>query len=59
MHQEKISSQNQKSWSQSAYQAWVNRHGFPNEYAQTLKKDPVKAVSHYLPYMGCEREEDC
>ncbi|MEK5389521.1 class I SAM-dependent methyltransferase [Margalitia sp. FSL K6-0131] len=57
MHQEKISSQNQKSWSQSAYQAWVNRHGFPNEYAQTLKKDPVKAVSHYLPYMGDVKEK--
>lgn len=51
MNQEKLSAQNQRSWSQSAYQAWVNRHGLPNEYAQVLKKDPVKAVSHYLPYM--------
>jgi len=51
MNQEKISEQNKKSWSQSAYKAWVNRHGYPNEYAQTLKKDPVNAVSHYLHYM--------
>lgn len=52
MNQEKINAQNQRSWGQSAYQAWVNRHGEPNAYAQNLIKDPVKGVSYYLPFMG-------
>ncbi|XXM73092.1 class I SAM-dependent methyltransferase [Lysinibacillus sphaericus] len=52
MNQQSISKINQKGWNQSPYQAWVNRHGTPEEYARVLKADPEKTVSHYLTYMG-------
>ncbi|PFA63348.1 SAM-dependent methyltransferase [Bacillus sp. AFS015802] len=51
MNQESISNINQIGWNQAAYQAWVNRHGTPGEYAQVLKAAPEKPVSHYLHYM--------
>lgn len=52
MNQQSISKINQIGWNQSEYQAWVNRHGTPKEYAQVLKAEPKKTVSNYLHYMG-------
>jgi 2-polyprenyl-3-methyl-5-hydroxy-6-metoxy-1,4-benzoquinol methylase len=52
MNQQDISKINQIEWNQSEYQAWNNRHGTPGEYAQVLKAEPEKNVSHYLNYMG-------
>ena len=57
MNQESISKINQVGWNQSVYQAWVNRHGLPNEYAQKLKSNPIKAVSYYIKYMGDVRDK--
>jgi SAM-dependent methyltransferase len=51
MNQNCISKINQIGWNQSAYQAWVNRHGTPEEYAQVLKGNPEKTVYHYLKYI--------
>jgi len=52
VEQDKLSKINQQGWNQAAYQAWINRHGLPIEYAKELKENPEKAVSHYLQYMG-------
>jgi 2-polyprenyl-3-methyl-5-hydroxy-6-metoxy-1,4-benzoquinol methylase len=52
MNQQSISKINQIGWNQSAYQAWVNRHGAPEEYARVLKAEPERTVSHYLNYTG-------
>ena len=52
MNQESMSKINERGWNQSAYQAWVNRHGSPSNYAQVLIANPEKSVSHYLKYMG-------
>jgi SAM-dependent methyltransferase len=52
MNQQSISKINQIGWNQSPYQAWVNRHGTPVEYARVLKAAPEKIVSHYLNYTG-------
>lgn len=52
MNQESVSKINQVGWNQSVYQAWVNRHGLPNEYAQKLKRNPTEAVSYYMNYTG-------
>lgn len=52
MNQKSFSEKNQLGWNQSTYQAWVNRHGMPQKYAQVLKANPEKKVSHYLKYMG-------
>ncbi|MBH9964932.1 class I SAM-dependent methyltransferase [[Bacillus] enclensis] len=52
MNQQSISKINQIGWNQSPYQAWVNRHGTPAEYARVLKTDPEKTVAHYLNFMG-------
>ncbi|MEI5909551.1 methyltransferase domain-containing protein [Bacillus spongiae] len=51
MKQELMSKMNEASWNQSAYEAWVHRHGRPQEYAQILKKNPRKAVQDYLKYI--------
>lgn len=42
---------NQSGWNQGAYQAWVNRHGLPRDYALTLKENPRRKIEHYLKYM--------
>ncbi|MCA1054129.1 class I SAM-dependent methyltransferase [Rossellomorea aquimaris] len=52
MNQHEMSKINRSGWEQSAYKAWVNRHGEPQEYAKCLKANPEKAVAHYLPFMG-------
>ena len=52
MNQREISRVNQAGWNQGAYQAWVNRHGLPEEYALTLKEDPQHKVSEYIKHMG-------
>ncbi|MFF2755286.1 class I SAM-dependent methyltransferase [Psychrobacillus sp. NPDC058041] len=52
MEQKTLSRVNQIGWNQSAYQAWTNRHGSPNEYAKKLMEKPVDAVSHYLNLIG-------
>jgi 2-polyprenyl-3-methyl-5-hydroxy-6-metoxy-1,4-benzoquinol methylase len=52
MNQQIISNINQLGWNQYAFQAWVNRHGTPDEYAQVLKDAPKKTISHYLKYMN-------
>jgi len=52
VEQDKLSKINQQGWDQAVYQAWVNRHGLPIEYAKKLKENPEKAISHYLKYMG-------
>jgi len=57
MNQKKISKINKDGWDQSVYQAWMNRHGSPDEYAQKLKSNPTEAVSYYLKYMGDVREK--
>ncbi|MGM9987258.1 MAG: class I SAM-dependent methyltransferase [Bacillaceae bacterium] len=52
MNQRVVSNLNEKSWNQSAYQAWINRHGIPKQYAKKLKEDPTAAIFHYLKYIG-------
>lgn len=36
---------NEESWNKGAYDAWVERFGKPEEAANKLKKDPLKALS--------------
>lgn len=57
MKQQELSKVNEAGWNQSAYQAWVNRHGLPKEYAQKLIANPTQAVSYYLKYMGDVRNK--
>ncbi|MDF2589575.1 MAG: S-adenosylmethionine-dependent methyltransferase [Anaerocolumna sp.] len=38
--------QNQESWNNETYQAWINRFGEPHEVSQRMLKDPVKMLSH-------------
>ena len=52
MKQVEISKINEEGWNNSAYQAWVNRHGYPREYAKQLISNPEWIVSHYLKLMG-------
>lgn len=52
MEQKTISHVNQIGWNQSAYQAWTNRHGTPNEYAKKLLENPMNSVEHYLKFIG-------
>lgn len=52
MEQNLVSKINQSSWNQAVYQAWVNRHGEPQEYAQKLKEKPANSVSYYLKFTG-------
>ncbi|MCF6137815.1 class I SAM-dependent methyltransferase [Pseudalkalibacillus berkeleyi] len=52
MNQISVSKINGEAWNQSAYQAWVKRHGNPSEYAKVLIADRERSVAHYLKYMG-------
>lgn len=52
MNQKQMSEKNKIGWNQHAYQAWVARHGSPNDYASELKEDPSKKVSYYLGEIG-------
>ncbi|MCG7344527.1 class I SAM-dependent methyltransferase [Sporosarcina sp. ACRSL] len=52
MNQQQMSERNKIGWNQNAYQAWVLRHGSPQEYAEQLKADPLKKVSYYLDEIG-------
>lgn len=52
LRQSELSSINRAGWNDGAYQAWVNRHGLPKDYALTLMKNPQHKVSKYLNHMG-------
>ncbi|WP_397548204.1 class I SAM-dependent methyltransferase, partial [Rossellomorea marisflavi] len=52
MNQTDMSQINETGWNRRAYDAWVNRHGVPAEYAEKIKHDPRKSVEHYLNYMN-------
>ncbi|MCR8847447.1 methyltransferase domain-containing protein [Rossellomorea sp. SC111] len=52
MRQSELSSINRAGWNEGAYQAWVNRHGLPKDYALTLMKNPQQKVLKYLNHMG-------
>ncbi|PEI34061.1 SAM-dependent methyltransferase [Bacillus wiedmannii] len=52
MKQEQMSNLNKKGWEHSAYQAWVNRHGIPKDFAKTITANPQKQISYYLQYTG-------
>lgn len=47
-----IFKQNKNSWNNGAYQAWVNRFGYPNEAAEKIKADPIKRIGKAIDYMG-------
>ncbi|CAG7616525.1 class I SAM-dependent methyltransferase [Paenibacillus allorhizosphaerae] len=49
--------QNQTSWNTGAYQAWVNRFGFPSEAAVKLRENPAKRIGKALDYMGDIRDK--
>ena len=50
--QEKFALTNKAAWETKAYQAWVQFHGSPNEFAQTLKTDPRHPLRYWLKYIG-------
>lgn len=52
MNQNQMSERNKVGWNQSAYEAWVTRHGSPKDYAEHLKEDPSKKVNYYLNEIG-------
>jgi 2-polyprenyl-3-methyl-5-hydroxy-6-metoxy-1,4-benzoquinol methylase len=52
LKQSELSKINREGWNNGAYQAWVNRHGLPQEYAITLIEDPKRKVSEYIKHMG-------
>lgn len=52
MNQRQMSEKNRIGWNQSAYEAWVSRHGTPSQYAEELKANPMKKISYYLDEVG-------
>ncbi|MEI2663148.1 class I SAM-dependent methyltransferase [Rossellomorea sp. LJF3] len=52
MRQSELSSINRAGWNEGAYEAWVNRHGLPKDYALTLMENPQQKVKKYLNHMG-------
>ncbi|BCB03711.1 class I SAM-dependent methyltransferase [Bacillus sp. KH172YL63] len=52
MNQREMSRVNGIGWNQGAYAAWVKRYGVPEEYAEILKGNPQRKVSHYTSYIG-------
>lgn len=52
MNQQQMSKRNKVGWNQSAYEAWVTRHGTPYDYSKQLIADPTKKVSYYLDEIG-------
>lgn len=52
LRQSEFSSINRAGWNDGAYQAWVNRHGLPQDYALTLIKSPQQKILKYLNHMG-------
>ncbi|WP_082197408.1 class I SAM-dependent methyltransferase [Rossellomorea vietnamensis] len=52
LRQSELSRINRAGWNDGAYQAWVNRHGSPKDYALTLMKNPQQKVMKYLNHMG-------
>jgi 2-polyprenyl-3-methyl-5-hydroxy-6-metoxy-1,4-benzoquinol methylase len=52
MNQIEMSEINRIGWSQSAYEAWQDRHGTPKQYAKKLKENPEKPVRYYLDELG-------
>ena len=39
-------------WNQSAYDAWRNKYGLPNDYADKLAKNPQKHLGTLIPFLG-------
>ena len=52
MNQKEMSEKNRIGWSQYTYEAWEERHGSPEQYAEKLKENPVKSVRYYLNELG-------
>lgn len=52
VNQKDMSQINETGWNRHAYDAWVNRHGVPAEYAEKIKHKPLKSVEYYLNYMN-------
>lgn len=44
--------ENLEAWNKETYEAWVNRFGSAEAYAQKLKQQPDPLLSSLLPYMG-------
>ncbi len=44
--------QNHNAWNQAAYDAWINRFGTPEAYADKLKKSPETVLNNILEAFG-------
>lgn len=43
---------NQKAWNQHTYDAWIARHGTPEQAAEKIKKNPVSKLAPLYHHMG-------
>lgn len=50
--QEQLAAANKAAWESGAYQAWVQHHGSPEEYARKLMIDPRHSLRYWLKYTG-------
>jgi cyclopropane fatty-acyl-phospholipid synthase-like methyltransferase len=44
--------QHKDIWNQSAYDAWHNKYGAPNDYADKLAKNPQNHLGTLIPFLG-------
>ena len=44
------SQQNKTAWEYSAYDFWTKQNGSPEQFAETLRKDPIKMLRKYAAY---------
>lgn len=43
---------NQEAWNQNTYDAWVNRHGTPQEAASKIAKNPLSRLHPWSKHLG-------
>lgn len=41
-----------EAWNSGAYEAWLNRFGLPEEWAERIKRDPQTRIASLLSYIG-------
>lgn len=48
---------NEVAWNQMAYDAWINRFGWPAEAAEKIKRDPIAKLSSLYKYFEDVKEK--